>query len=135
MKIRKYIKRKFHVYHLRIRIIPGIVCVAVLFFLSCSSLFPTNYDRIDAERVRILDYIYNPAEAAPGERVKVFAVFAGAGDSLNPEDITLSEVLGNAGYTTCMISDTYHYFAPSMNFHRSFDCWEWVRGQESDPWR
>jgi len=50
-------------------------------------LFPTNYDRVDAERVRILDYIYEPAEAAPVGAVKVFAVFAGAGDSLNAEDI------------------------------------------------
>ena len=48
------------------------------------------------------------------------------------EDVTISETLRGAGYTTALISDLYHQFKPGKNFHRGFDCWRWIRGQESD---
>ncbi len=50
-----------------------------------------------------------------------------------PEDqITLAETLKQKGYDTAFITDTFHYFKPSMNFHRGFDQWHWIRGQEED---
>ena len=52
--------------------------------------------------------------------------------SLDEEDITMSEVLKEYGYTTALITDTYHMFKPGYNFHRGFDCWLWIRGQEAD---
>lgn len=53
-----------------------------------------------------------------------------------PDDqVTLAEILGHAGYHTALISDCYHYFKPTMNFHRGFAQWEWIRGQERDPYR
>jgi len=51
------------------------------------------------------------------------------------EQVTLAEVLSNAGYRTAFITDTYHQFKPSMNFHRGFSEWRWIRGQEVDPFR
>ena len=48
------------------------------------------------------------------------------------EDVTLSEVLAAAGYTTSLVSDVYHQFKPDKNFHRGFDAWRWIRGQEGD---
>ena len=27
-----------------------------------------------------------------------------------------------------------HYFEPDLNFHRGFTSWEWIRGQETDPY-
>ena len=48
------------------------------------------------------------------------------------EDVTLSETLKAAGYTTGIVSDIYHQFKPDKNFHRGFDSWRWIRGQESD---
>jgi arylsulfatase A-like enzyme len=51
---------------------------------------------------------------------------------LYAEDVTLSETLRAAGYTTAIISDLYHQFKPDKNFHRGFDSWRWIRGQESD---
>ena len=48
------------------------------------------------------------------------------------EDVTLSETLKTAGYTTALISDVYHQFKPDKNFHRGFDSWRWIRGHESD---
>ena len=50
-----------------------------------------------------------------------------------PEDqITLAETLERQGYQTALITDTYHQFKPSMNFHRGFRQWRWLRGQELD---
>lgn len=48
------------------------------------------------------------------------------------EDVTISETLKASGYTTAIVSDLYHQFKPDKNFHRGFDSWEWIRGQESD---
>lgn len=54
---------------------------------------------------------------------------------LSPNDVTVPELLKKAGYRTGLIADLYHMFQPGMNFHRGFDSWDWVRGQENDSWR
>jgi arylsulfatase A-like enzyme len=48
------------------------------------------------------------------------------------EDVTMSDTLKSAGYTTAIISDIYHQFKPDKNFHRGFDSWRWIRGHEGD---
>lgn len=53
---------------------------------------------------------------------------------LTPQDVTITEILRNEGYTCGLISDTYHYRAPGMNYHKGFHAYRWVRGQEYDPW-
>ena len=53
---------------------------------------------------------------------------------LTKEDITIAEILGPQGYTCGLISDCHHYRKPGMNFHRGFDSYRWVRGQEYDRW-
>ncbi len=50
------------------------------------------------------------------------------------EQTTVSEHLSARGYRTAFISDTYHQFKPSKNFHRGFDQWTWIRGQEGDKY-
>lgn len=47
----------------------------------------------------------------------------------------MAELLGANGYRTALYTDTYHQFKPSKNFHRGFDEWCWIRGQEGDPYR
>ena len=54
---------------------------------------------------------------------------------LNDDDVTISEILLNAGYRTAFFTDVLHFFKPSMNFHRGFDEWRWIRGQEYDRYR
>lgn len=50
-----------------------------------------------------------------------------------PEDwVTVSEALQEAGYTTALVSDLYHQFKPTGNWHRGFFSWQWIRGQEQD---
>jgi arylsulfatase A-like enzyme len=48
------------------------------------------------------------------------------------EDVTISETLKAAGYTTGFVSDLYHQFKPDKNFNRGFDSWRYIRGQEAD---
>jgi arylsulfatase A-like enzyme len=51
------------------------------------------------------------------------------------EQVTVAETLVLGGYQTGFVTDTFHYFRPSKNFHRGFQQFIWVRGQEADPWR
>ncbi|MGB6838570.1 MAG: sulfatase [Dehalococcoidia bacterium] len=50
------------------------------------------------------------------------------------EQVTVHEAMAGAGLHTVFITDTYHFFKPSQNFHRGFRQWRWVRGHESDPY-
>jgi arylsulfatase A-like enzyme len=51
------------------------------------------------------------------------------------EQTTLAETLLLENCQTGFITDTFHHFRPSKNFHRGFQQFVWVRGQEIDPWR
>ena len=51
------------------------------------------------------------------------------------EQNTLSEILGPKGYRSALITDTYHQFKASKNFHRGFDTHMFIRGQEVDKYR
>jgi arylsulfatase A-like enzyme len=53
---------------------------------------------------------------------------------LESTDVTVAEILRRHGYVNGLVSDTYHYRAPGMNFHRGFHAYHWVRGQEYDPY-
>jgi arylsulfatase A-like enzyme len=48
------------------------------------------------------------------------------------EDVTAAEWLGEHGYVSCLVTDVYHMMKPGKNFHRGFDCWYWIRGEEDD---
>ena len=54
---------------------------------------------------------------------------------LGRNDTTFAQVLHRHGVTTGFIVDTYHHFKPDYNFHRGFDSWQWIRGQETDRWK
>lgn len=50
------------------------------------------------------------------------------------EDVTVSEVLTEAGYVTALIADLPHLQRPGRSFHRGYGNYEWVRGQEIDSY-
>ncbi len=54
---------------------------------------------------------------------------------LYDEDVTLAEHLRKHGYFSCFVTDVYHMMKPGKNFHRGYDTWLWVRGQEDDPYK
>lgn len=53
-------------------------------------------------------------------------------EPLPQDEIVISEVLGQHGYTTMLICDTPHILEDGYNFDRGFTGWEWIRGQETD---
>lgn len=55
----------------------GVVMSVGAMLLGGCAQFPTSYDRVDDNRVRLLDFVYEPAEAAPGDSVTLVAVFSG----------------------------------------------------------
>jgi len=55
-------------------------------------------------------------------------------EPLSPRDITIADILRKEGYVCGLISDTYHYRAPGMNFHKNFHSYRWIRGQEYDSY-
>lgn len=54
---------------------------------------------------------------------------------LDPGEVTLQNVLNEAGVITSLVVDTPHPFAPGFNYQRGFQAWELIRGQEHDPWK
>jgi arylsulfatase A-like enzyme len=50
------------------------------------------------------------------------------------DDVLLAEVLWDKGYTSALVSDTYHLHKPVYGAGRGFDTVIWIRGQEYDPW-
>jgi len=48
---------------------------------------------------------------------------------MDPQDVTLAEILSKAGMRTGLVVDSYHYFKPGMNFHQGFDSFHWIRGR------
>ncbi len=50
------------------------------------------------------------------------------------EDVTLAECLQARDYVSAYVTDVYHVMKPGKNFHRGFEHWHFVRGQEDDPW-
>ncbi|MCY3694920.1 MAG: sulfatase [Chloroflexi bacterium] len=51
---------------------------------------------------------------------------------LDDARVTMAEILRHNGYHTGLVTDVYHQFKPAMNFHRGFNQFRWIRGQEND---
>jgi arylsulfatase A-like enzyme len=54
---------------------------------------------------------------------------------LEPFDNSFAQILKDKGVYTHLISDHLHYFEDGgSGFHTRFNTWEFIRGQEHDPW-
>jgi len=53
------------------------IITAAIFLTAGCEQFSTTYQRIDASEFRLLDFIYEPADIAPGDTLTLTAVFAG----------------------------------------------------------
>ena len=60
--------------------------------------------------------------------------FQPAWHAIPEEEATVAETLSAAGVTCGFVTDVYHYFKPTGNYHRGFGSWEFIRGQEADAW-
>lgn len=54
---------------------------------------------------------------------------------LEPFDNSFAQILKDSGVYTHLISDHLHYFEDGgSGFHTRFNTWDFIRGQEHDPW-
>ena len=106
-----------------------------------TSIKTPNLDKLAKESVLFADATTEGLPTIPARRVYhtgksvLGDAKTGMWHPLNNDDITFSQVLGKHGITTGFIADTYHHFKPDYNFHRAFDSWQWIRGQETDKWK
>ena len=127
-------------------------CINCLGSPPWGRVYTPNLDKFAKEAV-IFDRCY--PEAVPtlqarralytGKRVYPFfnANFVLKGDFVGapgwgpiPEELdTISEILQQHDYYTCLISSVPHMYKPSKNYHRGFDEWVWIRGTEIDNFR
>ena len=88
--------------------------------------FPTQYERIEADRIRLLDFMYEPPDAAPGDSVTLRAVFAGK--PVTAGDITWRvswKVVKNAmGIDTAFEEEPLHATVTNGNFSENTSCIE-----------
>jgi hypothetical protein len=56
--------------------ITAIITAAIFLIAGCEQ-FDTTYQRVDDDEFRLLDFIYEPADASPGDTITLTAVFAG----------------------------------------------------------
>ena len=55
---------------------------------------------------------------------------------LEPFDDSMPEILKNNGVLSHLISDHSHYWEDGgSTYHTRYDSWEFIRGQEGDPWK
>ncbi len=53
-----------------------------------------------------------------------------------PQDqTTIAQIMRGQDYQTLLVTDTYHQFKPYYDFHRGFDVFDFVRGQENDLYK
>jgi hypothetical protein len=69
--------RRFTMYTRKTPIILFITSAVLLGALGCTNMFSTSYERVDPDMTRLIDFIYEPADAAPGDTVTLTAIFAG----------------------------------------------------------
>lgn len=54
---------------------------------------------------------------------------------LEPFDDSFPELLGQSGVYSHLVSDHYHYWEDGgATYHTRYSTWDFIRGQESDPW-
>ena len=55
---------------------------------------------------------------------------------VEPFDNSFPEILRNNKIYSHLITDHYHYFEDGgATYHNRFNSWDFIRGQESDPWK
>jgi len=65
------------------RILSAMLTAAAMLAIAGCDPFTTSYERIDDNEFRLLDFIYEPADASPGDTVTLLAVFAGRNENMN----------------------------------------------------
>jgi arylsulfatase A-like enzyme len=100
---------------------------SALFLDAYAEGLPTiNARRVIMTGRNIFPFEYRPQKSDPVQQHGWHPLY--------DEDVTLAEHLRACGYFTAFFNDVYHLMKPGKNFHRGFEQWFWIRGQEDDPY-
>ena len=101
--------------------------------LRFTRAYPESLPTICARRAihtGMRTFPFRDYEHVPGVPVVVYGW-----QPIPEEQTTLAQILLEADYKTMFVSDTYHQWAPNMNFYQGFELYQFIRGQTSDPYK
>lgn len=98
-----------------------------------------NFQRLEAECTRFDNFWAGSLPCMPARRElhsgRYNFLHRGWGP-LEPFDVSVPEMLKNAGVHTHLVSDHFHYWMDGgANYHPRYTTWQNVRGQEGDSWQ
>lgn len=108
--------------------------------LSCyGGLHPTpNFDRLAARSLRFDRHFVGSLPCMPARRdlqTGRLNFLHRSWGPLEPFDVTATGLMREVGVHSHLVTDHYHYFENGgATYHTAFDSWEFIRGQEADPW-
>lgn len=108
--------------------------------LSCyGGTLPTpNFDRLAARSVTFDRHYIGSMPCMPARRDMHsgrLCFLHRSWGPLEPFDASFPAILKAAGTYTHLVSDHYHYFEDGgATYHTRYTTWDFIRGQESDPW-
>jgi arylsulfatase A-like enzyme len=106
---------------------------------GCEWVHTPNFQRLAEHSVRFTQSIVGSMPCMPARRDlhtgRLNFLHCSWGP-LEPFDYSMPELLGQAGIYTHLVSDHYHYWeAGGATYHTKYRSWEFIRGQEGDPWK
>ncbi|MCP4167038.1 MAG: sulfatase [Chloroflexi bacterium] len=106
---------------------------------GCEWVHAPNFERL-AKHTVIFDNCYiGSAPCMPARRelhTGRYNFLHRSWGPLEPFDDSMPELLRTNGIYTHLISDHYHYWETGgATYHSKYNTWEFVRGQEGDPWK
>lgn len=108
--------------------------------LSCyGGGHPTpNFDRLAARSLQFNKHIVGSLPCMPARRdlqTGRLNFLHRSWGPLEPFDVTATGLMRGAGVHSHLVTDHYHYFENGgATYHTAFDSWDFIRGQEADPW-
>lgn len=94
----------------------GLIILLIFIIVCGCAEFPSSFNTIENNKVRLIDFIYDPPEAAPGDSVTLLALFSG--DTVLPQDIQwkISYNIGGNNFNLNIALDTI-----AFDTYRLFD--------------
>lgn len=105
---------------MRKKYIPAAFLLAATAILlqECADMFTTTFDRIDPDAIRVLSFMYEPVDIAPGDTVTATAVFSGRKITTQDIDWKISFNVVYSIYGSATVSDIQPipYITPPEQF-------------------
>ena len=106
---------------------------------GCTDVLTTNFKRFEKKCVTFDNCFAGSLPCIPARR----ELHTGRSNFLHrswgplePFDDSMPEILKNNGVLSHLISDHSHYWEDGgSTYHTRYDSWEFIRGQEGDPWK